>query len=147
MAYASSTTTAWRANNDTSIPWNTTGAKVLSASGQVTASTEGAGVFVGRGLFMLELTVSTILLGSGFDTINFMVQRNTSRLPGQWTNIGQLCIGDATGIGVALGIDVYTFPIWNDGDSEVRIYTYVNGSASAVTWAAKLYPMRSKESA
>jgi len=147
MAYASSTTTAWRANNDITVPWNTVGGKVLSASGQVTSSTEGAGVFVGRGLFMCELTVTSILLGSGFDTINFMIERNTMRATGQWTNIGQLVLGDATGIGVALGIDVYTFPIWNDGDNQVRVYTYVNGSASAVTWSAKLYPLRSKEAA
>jgi len=147
MAYASSTTTAWRANNDATVPWNTTGGTVLSASGQLTATTEGGGVFVGRGLFMAEFTITAILLGSGFDTINFMIQRNTKAAPGQWTNIDQLVLGDATGIGVALGIDVYTFPIWNDGDDQIRVYTYVNGSASAVTWSAKLYPLRSKESA
>ena len=56
-----------------------------------------------------------------------------------------LVVGDATGLGAALGVDEYTIFVNNTGDNQVRIYAYVNGSVATVTYSADIYPVRSKD--
>ena len=56
---------AWQANNDISIGFNTMGAKALQASTTITTSTQTTGVFVGRGLFNVEIAVTALSVGVG----------------------------------------------------------------------------------
>jgi hypothetical protein len=123
------------------------GAKALVASKQISTSTAEAGVFVGKGLMMIKLSVTALTLGSGYDVVNFLIQRNTAAATSTWEEIGQVCVGDVAGLGVAQGADVYTFVVNNTGDYQIRVNAYLAGSAVNVTYSAQAYPLRSKEAA
>jgi len=136
----------WQGSTDFEIPFRTMGAKALQASTSITSSTATTAVFVGKGLFAITIDVTALSLGgAAFDTVNFLVQRNTLAATTTWQEIGMLVVGDATGLGAALGVDTYTIFVNNTGDNQVRIYAYVNGSTVSVTYSADIYPVRSKD--
>ena len=137
---------AWQANTDSSIAWRTMGATVLQASTTITTSTQSSGVFAGRGLFEIEIDVTALSVGVGFDIVLFWIERNTAASTAVWQQIGCLAIGDATGVGLgAQTTDNYHFLVQNTGDNQLRINAQVLGSASSVTYSANIYPARAKE--
>jgi hypothetical protein len=136
---------AWQANNDITRSWNVMGQTTLVESKTITTSTTETAVFVGKGLMAVQINVSALTLGTGFDTVNFLIQRNTVAAPTTWVEIGQRVFGDATGLGVAMGADNVMDIVNNDGDNQIRINAYVSGSATSVTYSATVAPVRTKD--
>lgn len=137
---------AWQGSTDFEIPFRTMGSKALQASTTITSSTATTAVFCGKGLFAIEIDVTALSLGgAAFDTVNFLIQANTLAATTTWQEIGMLVVGDATGLGAALGVDTYMIFVNNCSDNQIRIYAYVNGSTVSVTYAAEITPVRSKD--
>jgi len=135
---------AWQNTSADQTPYKGMGAKALQASTTITTSTATTAVFVGKGRLDIEIDVTAFSKGTGFDTVNFLVQANTSSASTTWVEIGQLVIGDATGLGSAFDVDNYVISVNNLQDNQIRIYAYVNGSAASVTYSANAYPLRDK---
>jgi hypothetical protein len=136
---------AWQVNNDHSVPYRSMGQKDIQASTTITATTTTSALFVGKGLFNVEVDVTALSLGTGFDVVAFYVERNTIASTTDWKQCGLVMVGDVTGTGLSdQGVDNYNFPINNTGDNQIRINALVLGSATSVTYSAKVSPLRDK---
>lgn len=129
-------TTNWQ---DSLLPYPIAPA-VLEASAAKTTNTNTTAVITGKGKFRVVFTVTANTFASGYDTVIAYVQRNTAAAPSTWKNIGVMCFGDALGIGVLNDVDVYDIIVDNQGDYQMRIAYYVNGSAASLTCKVDLYP-------
>jgi Tfp pilus assembly protein PilX len=133
--------------DDHSIPWYGVDGTALQASATITSSTAGTAVEMGRGLFCVVITVTAIHQESGFDNVAFWIEANTKAATSTYAQIGAVCVGDATGVGVAIGTSgVGSFPIYvfNPYDNGIRVNAKVLGSTDSVTYSAKIYPLRGR---
>lgn len=136
--------------NDDTVPFYGVDGTVLQASTTITTSTATTGVEVGRGLFCIVITITAIHQESGFDNVCFWVEANTKLTTATYEQIGALPVGDATGVGVAIGTTgVGAFPIYvfNPHDYLIRLNTKVLGSTDSVTYSAAIYPLRGRVAA
>jgi len=107
---------------------------VCSSASATTSSTLGTASDVGRGVYVADLTVTSISTGTGFDVINLIFQANTSAATSTYVEIANVCMGDATGRGAALtSLSNAQVLMANDGDNDIRLYAYLLGSASAIS--------------
>jgi hypothetical protein len=115
----------------------------LKSSGAVTSSgTAETAVNVGKADFDVEVVVSAATTGTGNDMFLIVVEENTLAATTTWTECGNLCLGDAGGTGRSAAITTGSFPVGvaRSGDNQVRIKTYLVGSAASVTFSATAYP-------
>lgn len=129
--------------DDSTIPWKGVDGTVLQASTTITSSTNTTGVEVGKGKFVVVITTTAIHQESGFDNVSFWVEANTKAATTTYTQLACLPIGDATGVGVAIGsTGVGSFPVYinNPYDYQIRLNVDVLGSTDSVTYSAKIYP-------
>jgi hypothetical protein len=141
---------AWIPSNDFNTPWDGVDGTVLQASTTITASANTTGVEMGKGIYVVKIDVTAVHQESGFDNVMFFVESNTKGATSTWEQIASLPIGDATGVGVALGsTGVGTFPVAaiNPNDNAIRLGVYVLGSTDSITYSAKIYPIRSMNAA
>lgn len=139
---------AWQVNNDYSVPYRSMGQVDLQASTTITTTTQSTAVFVGKGLLNVEVAVTALSTGTAFDIVAFYIERNTAAAPTVWQQCGMVIVGDETGTGLSnQGVDNYNFPVNNTGDHQMRVNAVLLGSASSVTYSAKVSPLRGKSSA
>lgn len=106
----------------------------------------GAAIDLGKGRYDVEFTVADYVGGGYADDLMLIVQANTAAATSTWAEIGNLCIGDADGRGVALtSVTGGIVPVINQADYQVRLYAYLNGSAVSATVTAKIRPVASKD--
>jgi len=122
------------------------GESLASAVSVNTDGTVGSAVETGRGSFDIDFTVSGYSGGTGFDSILIVVQSNSQAAATTWTEIGNVVIGDADGRGTSLtSLTNAIVGVTNQSDYQIRLYAYVNGSATAATVTAKIYPRSSRK--
>jgi len=122
------------------------GPLAVAASATYTTDTTGTAVTIGKGRFDLKVNVSALTLGTSFDTVTLMVERNTLKSTSTWVSLcTPLVIGaDADGAGEAVSTGDYVFGLNNTGDHQIRVKTYLSGSASSITYSANAYPLASR---
>jgi len=137
---------AWIPSNDFNTPWDGVDGTALQASTTITSSTNSTGVEVGKGIFVVKIAVTAIHQESGFDNVMFWIESNTKGATTTWEQCACLAIGDATGVGVALGttgVGTYPVAVINPNDNQIRLNVDVLGSTDSVTYSATIYPIRS----
>ena len=124
------------------------GGTAINASATYTSDNTGTAVTLGKGRFDLFVDVTALTLGTGFDTVTLVVERNTAAATSTWISVCPPIVigGDATGAGEAVGVGDYVVGLNNTGDHQIRIKTYLSGSATSVTYSATAYPVASKDS-
>lgn len=133
--------------DDYTIPWYGVDGTSLQASTTITTSTAATAVEVGKGLFCVVITVTAVHQESGFDNVAFWIEANTKAATSTYTQLACLPVGDATGVGIAIGsTGVGSFPIFvfNPYDNGIRINAKVLGSTDSVTYSAAIYPIRDR---
>jgi hypothetical protein len=131
---------AWQTQD---IPWGNDGTAFASAETMTSDGVAGSTLELGRGDFDIVITSALTDTGVGFDIGLIIVQANTAAATTTWTEIGNLCLGDATGRGTALTtVTSAVVPVKNCGDYQVRLYCYMQGSTTIMTITAKAYPRR-----
>lgn len=129
------------------IPWRNDGIALATAQTLTADGVAGAAIFVGRGAFDIAFTASiTVEAGTDFDICLLIVQANTLAATTTWLEIGNLCLGDALGRGVALTtVTRAVIGVTNDGDNQIRLFAYLQGSVLTATITAIAYPRVRKE--
>jgi len=136
----------WKTISDVTMPWRNDGT-ALKAAGSVSADGATTAVTVGKGKFRIIFTLASITTGTGFDVATILIQRNTKNATSTWVNLSPMVFGDSTGVGEGITTaGDYEVIIDNDGDYQLRLYTYLSGSTTAVSYAAKAYPLGDKDS-
>lgn len=122
------------------------GGQSIAAAAAVTADAiVGSAVTVGKGLMNVVFTVSGFTGGTGFDLINLRIQANSRAATTTWADIGEVTLGDATAIGDArTSLTGAVVPVLNESDYQIRVFSYVQGSATAATVTADVYPVATK---
>jgi hypothetical protein len=130
---------AWQTQD---IPWAVDGTEIASLASVTTDAIVGSAVQTGKGIFAVVATISNYIGGSGFDLISFRIQANTAAATSTWYDIGHLVIGDTTAIGSALtSVTNAVIIVKNDYDHQIRVFSYVQGSAVSCTADFDLYPL------
>ena len=125
------------------IPWPIGGQSVAAAASVTSDAIVGSAVTVGRGLLAWVLTVASYVGGSAFDLINLRLQANTRAATTTWADIGDITFGDATAIGEArTSASAIVLYAHNEADYQVRLYSYVQGSAVSAVVTCDIYPMQ-----
>ena len=138
---------AWQRATDLQVPFRDMGGTVLQASTTITSSTASTGVELGKGLMAIEIKVTAVHQESGFDAVIFYAEANTKADTSTYEQFSEKAIGDATGIGIAFGTGTYVIYGNNDNDNDVRINCKMQGSTDSITYSAKAYPLRGRDSA
>jgi hypothetical protein len=134
---------AWQTQE---ISWENDGTSLAAADQITTDGILGSAVEVGRGDFDLAISASLDDTGVGFDVGLIIIQANTLAAKTTWTEIGNLCLGDATGRGTSLlTVTDAVIGCKNCGDYQIRAYGYMQGSTTIMTATVKAYPRRRKE--
>ena len=130
---------AWQTQN---VQWGNDGIALVTAEAQSGDGILGSAVEVGRGDFDVVFSSAALSdTGVGFDIGLIIVQANTLAATTTWAEIGNLCLGDATGRGTALtSVTNAIVPVKNCGDYQVRLYGYCQGSTTIMTVTAKIHP-------
>jgi len=129
---------AWQTQK---VPYGNDGTSLASAVAVTSDGTVGSAVEVGTGDFWADFTIASYSGGTGFDSVVVEVQANTSAATSTWSTIGAFIVGDATGIGVdRTSAANNVIGCRNEGNYQVRLYAYVNGSATTATVTCKIYP-------
>ena len=124
------------------IPFPIGGQSIAAAAAVTTDAIVGSAVQVGRGLMAVVITASGYAGGSAFDLINLRIQANTNAAKTTWADIGEVTLGDATAIGDArTSLSGAVIPVMNESDYQIRVYSYTQGSATAATVTADVYPI------
>jgi len=134
---------SWQAKQQ--IPWPIGGQSLASGASVTGDAIVGSPVVVGKGLMAVVLTVTGYSGGSGFDLINLRIQANSRAAATTWYDIGEVTFGDATAIGEArTSADAIVIPVLNESDYQIRLFSYIQGSATAATVTADVYPIPTK---
>ena len=129
------------------VQWGNDGT-ALATSASVTADgVVGSAVDLGRGRYDMQVTVTSMTTGDGFDSAVIIFQANKASATTTWTEIGNVVLGDATGRGAALtNLTNAIVPVKNEDDYQVRAYCYINGSTTALSGVTiKAYPLARKD--
>jgi hypothetical protein len=114
---------------------------VLAASATYTTDTTTTAVFTGQGKMWVEIVVTAYTGGSGVENVEIWVERNTVANTVDWVPLGNITLGDAAGIGMAMTTGTFRKLIYNTGDYQLRLNVQPYGSASSVTFSANIYPV------
>jgi len=131
--------------NDWSMPWrNTDSTTALAASNRITSDTTTTAVFVGKGLFAIEILVTETHFETGYDAIFFYVEANTVAASSTYVQLDCLPIGDSAGVGFANNVGNYVLIVNNIQDNQIRLNIKFKGSSDGVTYSSKATLIRDK---
>ena len=126
------------------VPWHN-GGTALQAAATITTDTASTAVVIGNGRFDVVIDVDALTLGTGGDLIVFDIEANSLAATSTWKSIGNLVLGDATARGQAMtATGDYKISVDNQSDYQIRLYVYLTGSASSLTYSAYAYPIRDR---
>jgi hypothetical protein len=126
------------------VPWHN-GGTALQAAATITTDTASTAVVIGNGRFDVVIDVDALTLGTGGDLIVFDIEANSLAATSTWYSIGNLVLGDATSRGQAMtATGEYKISVDNQSDYQIRVYAYLTGSASSLTYSAYAYPIRDR---
>jgi hypothetical protein len=121
------------------------GGIALKAAGLIAADTASAGVYLGRGTYLIRVVWTACEVASGDELYNITIEGNTSGATSTWKKLGgQLFLGanavnGGDGDAPATGDEVFT--VYNPGDYQVRVNTFVNGTiATGCNFSVTAYP-------
>jgi hypothetical protein len=131
---------AWQTQ---SIPWENDGTSLASSQAITADGVVGSAVEVGRGDYDIVFTVSGLSITSGQGLSLFAVQANTRGATTTWKEIGNIALGDTTARGANLqSVTNAVVPVKNEGDYQIRVYAYLQGTITTATVTATAYPRR-----
>ncbi len=115
----------------------------VKASGAITSDNVGTAVALPKGRYDLFFDVTALSTGTGFDVVTVVIERNVKSSVNEWTNVMPPVVigGDATGSGEAVSTGDYVVSINNTGDYQIRVLTYLSGSATSITYACTAHPV------
>ena len=118
---------------------------VLKAAALVAADTASAGVYVGRGWFIVQIIWTACEIASSDEFYNVQFQFNTAAADSTWLDGPNVAFGDTLLLGGAADTSAtgdMVLAIFNPYDHQVRVNTWVTGTiATGFNFAVNAYPM------
>lgn len=119
--------------------------EVLKAAALVAADTAETAVFLGRGLFLIELEWTACEIASNDELYVVQFQHNTVADASTWLDGVTLSFGATEVTGGAADTAAagkLVFALWNPYDNQVRVNTFVSGTiASGMNFGVKAFPI------
>lgn len=118
----------------------------LKAAALVAADTAETGVYLGKGLYMIRVVVSTIEIVDNDELYNITLESNTVAAASTWKKLpGQILLGALEingGDGDSGATHDFVFAVYNPADDQVRVNTLVDGTiATGCNFSVTAYPV------
>ena len=117
----------------------------LRAAALVAADGEDAAVFIGRGMFLLQLVWTACEAASGDEFYNVQLQYNTAAATSTWLDDINIAFGDTLLLGGAAETAAtgdMVVGMFNPYDHQARTKNWVTGTiATGFNYAAYVYPI------
>lgn len=119
----------------------------LKAAGLIAADTNGSGVTVGRGLFLIRVKTTAVEIASNDEIYNLAIEANTAAATSTWKSLGPnvvlSCLEANGGQGDSDDALDIVFAVFNPYDYQIRYSLYVAGSiATGANFTVDAYPVQ-----